>query len=83
MEGDRIRVPDFQKMKRRGRKITMLTAYDATMARLARQHNDANVLALGARIIGLPVAIDCLEAFIVTEFEGGRHTARVESLGKC
>lgn len=56
---------------------------NATMARLARQHNDANVLALGARIIGMQVAIDCVEAFITTEFEGGRHTARVESLGQC
>ena len=54
---------------------------DATMARLARQHNDANVLALGARIIGVQVAVDCVEAFLNTEFEGGRHTARVNSLG--
>lgn len=51
-----------------------------TMAKLARQHNDANVLALGSRIIGLETAIDCVEAFISTEFEGGRHAARVESL---
>lgn len=56
---------------------------DATMARLARQHNDVNVLALGARIIGMQVAIDCVETFIATEFEGGRHTARVESLAQC
>jgi ribose 5-phosphate isomerase B len=56
---------------------------DATMARVARLHNDANVLALGARIIGLQVAIDCVEAFIATEFEGGRHAIRVQSLGEC
>lgn len=56
---------------------------DATMARLARAHNDANVLALGARIIGFQVAVDCVEAFLSTDFEGGRHSARVESLGTC
>ncbi len=56
---------------------------DATMARLARAHNDANVLALGARIIGFQVAADCVEAFLSTDFEGGRHSARVESLGTC
>ena len=56
---------------------------DATMARLSGQHNDANVLALGARVVGMQVAIDCVEAFITTEFEGVRHKARVESLGEC
>lgn len=53
---------------------------DATTARLARLHNDANVLALGARIIGLAVATDCVEAFLTTPFEGGRHEKRVEKL---
>lgn len=53
---------------------------DASMATLARQHNDANVLALGARIISEDVAIACLEAFLKTPFEGGRHAARVQSL---
>lgn len=53
---------------------------NATMARLARQHNDANVLALGARIIGMAMAQDCIEAFLDTEFEGGRHQARIEKL---
>ncbi len=52
----------------------------ATMARLARSHNDANVLALGARLIGLEVALDCLHAFLETEFLGGRHTGRVRKL---
>lgn len=56
---------------------------DVTMARACRLHNDANVLALGARIIGVQVAIDCIEAFLSTPFEGGRHVARVESLGSC
>ncbi len=51
------------------------------MARLARQHNDANVLALGSRIIGIEVARDCVEQFLATQFEGGRHAARVAKLG--
>ncbi len=53
---------------------------DSTMARLTREHNDANVLCLGARIIGEQVAIDCVKTFISTKFEGGRHEARVASL---
>ena len=54
--------------------------HDATTARLARQHNDANVLALGARVVGSEVAKDCLRAFLATEFEGGRHARRVAKL---
>ncbi len=53
---------------------------DATMARLTRQHNDANVLALGERIVGELVAFDIVEAFVNTEYEGGRHARRVEKL---
>ncbi len=55
--------------------------HDATTARLCREHNDANVLAMGARLIGDVVARDCLETFLATEFEGGRHARRVEKLG--
>lgn len=50
------------------------------MARLARLHNDANVLALGERLVGISVAMDCLDEFLNTEFEGGRHAARVEKI---
>lgn len=50
-------------------------------AQLARQHNDANILALGARIIGEEAAKDCLRAFLSTPFEGGRHARRVAKLG--
>ncbi|HOO81365.1 MAG TPA: ribose 5-phosphate isomerase B [Alphaproteobacteria bacterium] len=53
---------------------------DVTMARLTRAHNDANVLALGARIIGEEVAFDIVEIFLNTEFEGGRHRRRVDKL---
>ena len=51
-------------------------------ARLTRLHNDANILAMGERIVGVEVAKACLEAFLATEFEGGRHSARVEKLSK-
>jgi len=56
--------------------------HDETSARLARAHNDANVLALGARLIGSEVAKSCLEVFLATEFEGGRHVGRVAKLGR-
>lgn len=58
-------------------------AHDVTSARLARLHNDANVLALGARLVGAEVALDCVNVFLSTDFEGGRHAGRVEKLGKC
>ena len=54
---------------------------DPLSAALAREHNDANVLALGARLIGSEVAKDCVATFIKTEFEGGRHAGRVQKLG--
>ena len=49
-------------------------------ARLAREHNDANVLALGARLVGLDMAKACLDAFLATPFGGGRHQRRVDKL---
>ena len=54
--------------------------HDVTGARLTRQHNDANVIAFGARMTGPEVALDALRAFIDTPFEGGRHCRRVEKL---
>ena len=54
--------------------------HDATTARLSRQHNDANVLVLGARLIGEEVAKDCLSVFLSTAYEGGRHDRRVAKL---
>jgi ribose 5-phosphate isomerase B len=56
--------------------------HDSLTARLARQHNDANVLCLGARVIGSDTARDCVEAFFTTAFEGGRHAARVAKLSQ-
>lgn len=51
------------------------------MARLSRQHNDANMLALGARLTDTQTAKKILETFLSTPFDGGRHTARVKKLG--
>lgn len=50
-------------------------------AALSREHNDANVIALGARLVGLDMAKACVTAFLETEFAGGRHGPRVEKLG--
>ena len=53
---------------------------DGLSARLAREHNDANVLALGARIIGIETAKDCVDQFLATPFAGGRHQRRIDKL---
>jgi ribose 5-phosphate isomerase B len=49
-------------------------------ARMIRAHNDANMLALGARVLGEGLAFDVVEAFLSTPFEGGRHATRVEMI---
>ncbi|MFT4681105.1 MAG: ribose 5-phosphate isomerase B [Flavobacteriales bacterium] len=54
--------------------------WTAEIAELARQHNNANVLAIPARFIDFDVAKDCVSAFVNTEFEGGRHQRRVEKI---
>jgi ribose 5-phosphate isomerase B len=51
-------------------------------AALAREHNDANVLAMGARLTGADMARACVTAFLSTEFGGGRHTGRVDKLSQ-
>ena len=51
-------------------------------AKLSRLHNDANIIALGARVLGDSLAIACVETFINTEFEGGRHARRVGKIEK-
>ena len=52
--------------------------HDAYTARMAKAHNDANVLALGARVLGTGVAEDAVEEWLSTEFEGGRHKLRID-----
>ena len=55
---------------------------DPLSAALAREHNDANVLALGARLIGPDMAKACVSAFLGTDFAGGRHQRRVDQLSQ-
>lgn len=64
----------------RHRHVRAALCHDAEGARLARRHNDANVLALGARVTPPETARACLDAFLDTAFEGGRHARRVEKL---
>ena len=54
--------------------------HDATSARLARQHNDANVVCIGARVTGPQAALDALDAFLAASFEGGRHQRRIDRI---
>ena len=49
-------------------------------ARMARQHNDANVLCIGARVVGVGTAVDILDTFLGATFEGGRHATRVAKI---
>jgi ribose 5-phosphate isomerase B len=60
--------------------IRAALCHDGLTARLARQHNDANVLVLGGRLVGPELARDCLKIFFSTPFEGGRHARRVAKL---
>jgi ribose 5-phosphate isomerase B len=62
------------------RGIRCCQATEPVTARLSREHNDANVLSMGSRIVGAQVAIACVEAFLEAEFEAGRHVARVDKI---
>lgn len=53
---------------------------DLYLARMARSHNDANVLSIGARVVGTGLAEEIVELFLTTEFEGGRHQRRVDQV---
>lgn len=53
---------------------------DAFSARMIRQHNDANMLSMGARVIGEALALDIVDAFLGADFEGGRHATRVDMI---
>lgn len=50
------------------------------MARMSREHNDANILALGERVVGLDLALDIVDTWLKAEFQGGRHSCRVEKI---
>ena len=67
----------------RHKAIRAAVVHDALSAKLARQHNDANVATMGARLLGDEAAKDAARAFFATAFEGGgRHERRVAKLGK-
>ena len=61
-------------------KIRAAVAHDVNTARLAREHNDANVLAMGGRVVNGKQAIEMVQTFLSTAFLGGRHTRRVEKI---
>ncbi|CAN5817861.1 ribose 5-phosphate isomerase B [soil metagenome] len=63
------------------RGIRCVEASEPVTARLAREHNDANVLSMGARIVGSEVALACVAAFVDGQFLAGRHSRRVEKIG--
>lgn len=60
--------------------IRAAVCHDTFSARSTRAHNDANVLCIGERVVGLGLAHDILSAFLTTPFEGGRHSRRIEKI---
>ena len=60
--------------------IRAATVWDATSARLTKEHNDANVICIGERLVGPQVAQDCVDAWLGATFEGGRHVGRVAKI---
>lgn len=62
--------------------IRAALCFNEFMAEMSRKHNDANVLALGARVIGDDLAVRIVEVWLRTSFEGGRHEKRVLKIGK-
>lgn len=66
----------------RNPKVRCALVSEPLSARFARSHNDANAIAMGARLIGPEMARVCVSAFLATEFEGGRHAHRVDKLSK-
>ena len=63
--------------------IRAALCHDHYTAKLTRQHNDANILCFGERVVGKGVIEDMIEVFANTEFEGGRHAGRVEKIEGC
>jgi len=62
--------------------IRAALCHDLFLARLSREHNDANVLAMGARVVAPAYAREILRVWLATPFAGGRHVARLEQIGK-
>jgi ribose 5-phosphate isomerase B len=62
--------------------IRAALCHDLFVARLSREHNDANVLAMGARVVAAAYAREIVRVWLATSFEGGRHEARLEQIGR-
>jgi len=60
--------------------IRAVTCHDTYSAKMSRAHNNANILTMGGRVIGPDLALDVVEIWLKTEFEGGRHSRRVEMI---
>ena len=60
--------------------IRCALCHDHLSAQLCRQHNDANMCSVGARLLGVDVVTDIVKTFLTTEFEGGRHVQRIEKI---
>jgi ribose 5-phosphate isomerase B len=60
--------------------IRCALCHDHLTTRLTRQHNDANMVAFGSRIVGIEVALDIVRTFLATPFEGGRHQIRIDKI---
>ena len=65
----------------RHRHVRAALCHESLTARLSREHNDANVLCLGARVLGEAIALDIVRTWMTTEFAGGRHLRRITMMG--
>lgn len=63
--------------------IRCALCHNSFTAKLSRLHNNSNVLSLGARVIGDELALDIVDAYLTTDFEGGRHARRVDKIEEC
>ena len=64
----------------KSKKIRAALCYSVKNAKLSRLHNDANVITLGSRLTNKKTSFNCLQAFLITKFEGGRHKKRVKKI---
>lgn len=65
------------------RNIRAALCWNVELAKLARQHNNANILAIPARFVDIDTAVQMVEAFLSEPFEGGRHGRRVDKISQC
>lgn len=67
----------------RSRKIRAALCHELFTARMSREHNDANVLCLGARVVGPGLALEIVRTWMTTDFAGGRHLERIAMFSDC